>query len=86
MCLNTIDEIKRPIALEFAQFEQAFRDALKTDHPLLKEALEHIILTVGKQLRPIIAAVGQNVPWRKRKNHPNGGSNGVAPYGFAHTR
>ena len=54
MCLNTIDEIKRPIALEFAQFEQAFRDALKTDHPLLKEALEHIILTVGKQLRPII--------------------------------
>ena len=52
--MNTIDEIKRPVALEMSQFEQAFRDALQTDHPLLKEALEHIILTVGKQLRPIM--------------------------------
>ncbi|MBQ0034109.1 MAG: polyprenyl synthetase family protein [Bacteroidales bacterium] len=52
--MNTIDEIKRPIAEEFAQFEQAFREALRTDNPLLAEALEHVLRRRGKQLRPLM--------------------------------
>jgi len=52
--LDIIEEIKKPIAQEFAEFQQAFRDALQTDNPLLREALDHVLRTSGKQLRPIM--------------------------------
>lgn len=52
--MEIIEEIKKPIAAEFAEFEQAFRDALHTDNPLLQMALDHVLKTRGKQLRPIL--------------------------------
>lgn len=52
--MNIIEEIKQPIAAEFSAFEQAFREALHTENPLLREALEHVLKTRGKQLRPIL--------------------------------
>lgn len=52
--MNIIEEIKQPIAAEFAEFEQAFSRALHTENPLLQAALEHVLRTRGKQLRPIL--------------------------------
>lgn len=52
--LEITEEIKKPIAAEFAEFEQAFRDALHTDNPLLQQALDYVVKTSGKQLRPIL--------------------------------
>ena len=52
--MNNLAYILQPIAAEFEQFEQAYREALQTDHPLLKQVLDHLIRTKGKQLRPML--------------------------------
>ena len=39
---------------EFSQFEDAFAQALSSDHPLLSEVLSYIHTQRGKQLRPVL--------------------------------
>ncbi len=41
------------INLELKQFEKLFRDAVKSDVPLLDRILKYIVKTKGKQLRPM---------------------------------
>lgn len=52
--MNHLDEIKRPIAQDFLQFEEVFSAALHTNNPLLKEVLRYVNEKRGKQLRPIL--------------------------------
>lgn len=52
--MDIASEIRKPIEAEFAQFEQAFKDALRTDNPLLQDVFAHVLQNCGKQLRPIL--------------------------------
>lgn len=49
-----LEDIRRPVADEFRQFEREFECALATDNPLLKEVLSVILARRGKQLRPLL--------------------------------
>lgn len=42
------------MAGELVLFDQAFREALRTDNPLLADALEHVLARRGKRLRPLM--------------------------------
>jgi len=46
---------QRHIQNEFIQFEDAFSEALSSEHPLLSEVLNFIHSQRGKQLRPTLA-------------------------------
>jgi octaprenyl-diphosphate synthase len=50
----SLDEIKRPVAQELALFEEKFRQAMKSNTPLLDRITHYIIRRKGKQLRPIL--------------------------------
>lgn len=52
--LNTIEEIKKPVAQEFLEFEKAFRSVLQTDNALLQSVNEFLLQKRGKQIRPIL--------------------------------
>lgn len=54
MSIDTIQDIRRPIQIEFRQYEQAFADTLTSDNQLLSEVLEYVHFKRGKQLRPIL--------------------------------
>lgn len=51
--INT-QTIKRPIAAEFAKFEELFEASFKTDNALLQQVYAHVLATKGKQIRPIL--------------------------------
>lgn len=47
-------DLQLHIRPEFSQFEEAFAQALSTNHPLLTEVLGYIHSKRGKQLRPVL--------------------------------
>lgn len=51
---NTLAYIKQPIANELSQFEEKFKDSVKTKVPLLDTIMNYIVKRKGKQLRPIL--------------------------------
>jgi len=51
--LNTIDNIKKPIAAELDLFEIKFRDAMKSKVALLDTIMTYIVKRKGKQIRPM---------------------------------
>ena len=50
----SMKELQLHIRNEFEQFEDAFAQALSTNHPLLSDVLSYIHSKRGKQLRPIL--------------------------------
>jgi len=48
-----INDIKAPIADEMKEFEQKFRNSMKTDVMLLDQIMKYIIHRKGKQIRPM---------------------------------
>lgn len=50
----SIDDIRKPISIEFSRFEEAFAAVLRTDNELLSQALTYIQRKRGKQLRPML--------------------------------
>lgn len=49
----TVNEIKAPIEIEMAEFEQKFRSSMKSSVPLLDKITHYIVKRKGKQLRPM---------------------------------
>ena len=52
--MTTLSEIKRPISVELNEFEQYFKDVMKTDIPLLNILIRYILRRKGKQMRPML--------------------------------
>lgn len=51
--LSTIDQLKQPIAAELNLFEVKFREAMKSNVPLLDTIMTYIVKRKGKQIRPM---------------------------------
>lgn len=51
--LSQIDNIKRPIAQELDLFEVKFKEAMKSNVPLLDTIMTYIVKRKGKQVRPM---------------------------------
>ena len=49
-----IDKIKKPIITELEIFERRFKDTLKSDAFLLNLITRYILMTKGKQIRPVL--------------------------------
>jgi octaprenyl-diphosphate synthase len=47
-------QIVWPIAYEFKQFEEDFARSLHSDIPLLQSAIEQVLLSNGKHIRPLL--------------------------------
>lgn len=52
--MMSIEDIRKPVSIEFSQYEKAFNETLCTDNELLSEALSYIKQQRGKQLRPLL--------------------------------
>lgn len=52
--LDISEEIRKPIASEFVQYEQTLNESLHTDNLLLQQALQYVLSKRGKQLRPML--------------------------------
>ncbi len=50
----SLEEIKKPVAAELITFESRFRDAMRSQVPLLDKITWYIVKSKGKQLRPLI--------------------------------
>jgi octaprenyl-diphosphate synthase len=50
----SLDKIKQPIAEELKTFEARFRDAMRSDVPLLDKITWYIVQHKGKQVRPML--------------------------------
>jgi Geranylgeranyl pyrophosphate synthase len=48
------EQIVKPVALEFEEFKTGFSKVLHSDIPLLQSAIEQVLHTNGKNLRPIL--------------------------------
>ena len=51
--MNSLDQIKRPIAHELDEFETRFRAAMRSKAPLLDRITHYIVTRKGKQMRPM---------------------------------
>ena len=51
--MTTLDEIKRPIAKELDEFEERFRESMRSKAPLLDRITHYIVTRKGKQMRPM---------------------------------
>lgn len=49
----SLDTIKQPVGRELDQFEQHFRDSLRSNVPLLDRIMYYIVRRKGKQVRPM---------------------------------
>lgn len=56
-----MDKIRNIIQTEFRQYEAAFAEALRSDNPLLNEALDYLRAQRGKQLRPILVMLSAGI-------------------------
>ena len=57
----TIDQIKAPIATYIDEFEEHFRDSMKSPVPLLNTITRYIIKRKGKQMRPMFVFLAAKV-------------------------
>lgn len=51
--MQTLEQIKSPIATEMSLFEQKFRQAMQSRVPLLDRIMHYIVKRKGKQMRPM---------------------------------
>ena len=52
--MDVLDKIKSPVASDLVRFNEAFRETLYADNPLLEKAVEHLLKAPGKQIRPLL--------------------------------
>ena len=52
--MSTLDNIKKPVEAEMAEFEPYFGKMMQSDIPLLKVVLNYIFRRKGKQMRPLL--------------------------------
>ena len=52
--MDVLDKIKAPVASDLVRFNEAFRETLYADNPLLEKAVEHLLKAPGKQIRPLL--------------------------------
>jgi octaprenyl-diphosphate synthase len=52
--MSVLEEIRKPVEREMAEFETYFSRTLKSDVPLLKIILNYIFRRKGKQMRPLL--------------------------------
>lgn len=53
----TIDDIKRPVANEVAQFHERFDEILLSRSQWLQQAVDHLARSTGKLVRPVMTAL-----------------------------
>ncbi len=51
--MNSIQRIKQPVSSELKQFNQLFKDAMKSKVPLLNKITYFLVQRKGKQMRPL---------------------------------
>jgi octaprenyl-diphosphate synthase len=51
--MNTLDQIRQPVAVEMELFEDKFRQAMQSRVPLLDRITRYIVKRKGKQIRPL---------------------------------
>jgi len=51
--MSTVDQIKAPVAKEMDEFENKFRESMKSSVPLLDKITHYIVKRKGKQMRPL---------------------------------
>ena len=54
---RTMDErrlIEKPVEVEFEQFKEEFHSSLRSNTPILQSAIEQILETTGKHVRPLL--------------------------------
>ena len=56
-----LKEIKKPIALELALFEDKFKASLKSDVALLDTIMNYVVKRKGKQMRPILVFLSARI-------------------------
>lgn len=57
----SIENIKNPIAEEFAQFQRTYDQIFVSENPILSAVYEHILSVKGKQLRPILLLLSAKI-------------------------
>lgn len=55
--MDLLTKVQHPTGDFFDRFEAAYGKALSSDSPVIREALEHIKLTKGKYIRPLLVAL-----------------------------
>lgn len=56
-----IDQIRKPVEVEFKAYQKAFELAIQTDNFLLGKILQYVRLSKGKELRPIITLLSASL-------------------------
>lgn len=59
--MNSLEIIKLPIQEELKSFEKYFREAIKSDVPLLKIIILYILKKKGKQMRPMFVFLSAKI-------------------------
>src|SRR5258706_11916375 len=59
--MKSLNEIKQPIEQELVEFEEKFRDSMKSRVPLLNAITRYIVRTKGKQVRPMFVFLSAKV-------------------------
>lgn len=57
----TIDQIKTPVKLEMDEFEDKFRDSMRSSVPLLDKITNYIVKRKGKQIRPMFVFLSAKI-------------------------
>ena len=57
----SIENIKNPVAEEFALFQQTYDKILVSENPILSAVYKHILSVKGKQLRPILLLLSAKI-------------------------
>lgn len=52
--MSKFGELKKPIAGELKDFQEVFRNSVKTKVPLLDIVMQYILKSKGKQIRPVV--------------------------------
>jgi octaprenyl-diphosphate synthase len=59
--MQTLEEIKRPIEANLAEFEKKFRGSMKSPVPLLETVTSYLYRRKGKQMRPMFVFLSAKV-------------------------
>ena len=52
--MNTLEALQKPVADVLEEYKQQFEETLRTDNPLLLQAVNHLLQKTGKLVRPTL--------------------------------